>query len=77
MLIGLGVDGCLYAVSEYRWDSRKQHRQLTDAQYSEGLRAWLKNVRIPGSHLHGVKPTYIVIAPPPPRSGCSASRTAS
>lgn len=63
LLLGLGVDGNLYVTSEWRWDSRKEHRQLTDAQYSERLRGWLKNVRIPGTRLHGVKPTYVVIDP--------------
>jgi len=57
LLLGLGVDGNLYVTSEWRWDSRKEHRQLTDAQYSERLRGWLKNVRISGTRLHGVKPT--------------------
>ncbi|MGW4695164.1 PBSX family phage terminase large subunit [Kitasatospora cineracea] len=41
LLLGLGVDGRLYVVSEYRHDSRVTRRQLTDAQYSQGLRDWL------------------------------------
>lgn len=41
LLLGLGVDGRLYVVSEYRHDSRVSRRQLTDAQYSQGLRDWL------------------------------------
>ncbi|MFB7908124.1 PBSX family phage terminase large subunit [Kitasatospora sp. NPDC056076] len=41
LLIGLGIDGRLYVVSEYRHDSRVTRRQLTDAQYSQGLRDWL------------------------------------
>ncbi|MFF1790760.1 PBSX family phage terminase large subunit [Kitasatospora sp. NPDC058243] len=42
LLLGLGVDGRLYVVSEYRHDSRITRRQLTDAQYSQGLRNWLE-----------------------------------
>lgn len=31
----------ILVAGEYRWDSKKQLRQLTDAQYSEALRFWL------------------------------------
>ncbi|MCX5445994.1 PBSX family phage terminase large subunit [Streptomyces nigrescens] len=41
VLLGLGTDGRLYACAEWRWDSRTAHRQLTDAQYSARIRAWL------------------------------------
>lgn len=40
-LIGLGVDGCMYVAREWRHDSRKVRRQMTDAQYSAALRSWL------------------------------------
>ncbi|MFE1773749.1 PBSX family phage terminase large subunit [Streptomyces sp. NPDC059008] len=41
VLLGLGTDDRLYACAEWRWDSRTAHRQLTDAQYSARIRAWL------------------------------------
>ncbi|MFI0906777.1 PBSX family phage terminase large subunit [Streptomyces sioyaensis] len=41
ILLGLGTDDRLYAAGEWRWDSRSAHRQLTDAQYSARIRAWL------------------------------------
>ncbi|NUK07251.1 PBSX family phage terminase large subunit [Streptomyces lunaelactis] len=41
LLLGLGDDGRLYVTSEWRHDSRARHRQLTDAQYSKAVRAWL------------------------------------
>ena len=41
VLVGLGTDDRLYAAGEWRWDSRSAHRQLTDAQYSARIRAWL------------------------------------
>jgi len=63
VLLGAGTDGVLYAVDEYRWDSRRERRQLTDSQYSENLRTWLKGVRIPTTRLHGVMPAYIVVDP--------------
>ncbi|GAA1026852.1 PBSX family phage terminase large subunit [Virgisporangium ochraceum] len=41
ILIGLGVDGKLYLAREWRWDSKKKQRQLTDGEYSARLRGWL------------------------------------
>lgn len=63
VLIGIGIDRRLYVVSEYRYDSRQAGRQLTDAEYSEGLRNWLANVKVPGSQMRGVSPEYILIDP--------------
>ena len=63
ILIGVGVDRRLYAVAEWRWDSAKRRRQLTDVQYSAKLREWLASVRYPGSMLYGVTPERIVVDP--------------
>lgn len=41
ILLGLGDDGRLYAVAEWRHDSRAAHRQMTDAAYSRAVREWL------------------------------------
>ncbi|MFD9789639.1 PBSX family phage terminase large subunit [Streptomyces sp. NPDC059070] len=41
ILVGLGDDGRLYAVAEWRHDSRAAHRQMTDAAYSRAVREWL------------------------------------
>lgn len=41
VLLGLGADDRLYAVSEWRHDSRTAHRQMTDVQYSRSVREWL------------------------------------
>ncbi|MGY4988899.1 PBSX family phage terminase large subunit [Streptomyces nigrescens] len=46
VLLGLGTDDRLYACAEWRWDSRTAHRQLTDAQYSSRIRAWLDEQNI-------------------------------
>lgn len=43
LLIGEGDDGRLWVAREWRWDSRARHGQLTDAQYSERLRQWLRD----------------------------------
>lgn len=40
VLVGLGEDLRLYVAREYRWDSQRQGRQKTDAEYSADLRAW-------------------------------------
>jgi PBSX family phage terminase large subunit len=63
VLLGIGVDNRLYAVDEWRYDSRAQRRQLADAEYSGRLRGWLKQIPIPGATSRGVKPRYVVVDP--------------
>lgn len=63
LLIGVGVDHRLYVVAEYRYDSKKQRRQATDSEYSGQLRAWMKQIRIPGSNARGIDPRYVVVDP--------------
>lgn len=46
VLLGLGVDDRLYVCAEYRHDSRQAQRQMTDAQYSTAVRAWLDDLGI-------------------------------
>jgi len=53
----------LYGVAEWRWDSRARHRQLTDLEYSQRLRDWLRDVRFPGTRLHGPVPQYVIVDP--------------
>lgn len=64
VIIGIGVDGRLYVVSEWRHDARKALRQMTDAEYSRAYRTWLSTrVPIPQTDGHGVTPRYHVIDP--------------
>lgn len=63
VLLSLGVDGRLYVISEYRYDSKAQRRQLTDTEYSERIRLWLNTVQIPGTKLLGVRPSWMVVDP--------------
>lgn len=64
ILLGLGVDGTLYAVAEWRWDSRLEGRQLTDVEYSRRLREWLRTIVLPGSNAVGlVRPRFMVVDP--------------
>ena len=41
ILLGLGSDGNLYVLSEWRHDSRKGQAKWTDALLSKGIRRWL------------------------------------
>lgn len=55
VLLGLGADRRLYVTHEWRWDSKKQRGSLTDAEYSQRLRAWVEGL--------GVRPEYTIIDP--------------
>ncbi|MET9253761.1 PBSX family phage terminase large subunit [Streptomyces sp. NPDC003717] len=46
ILLGEGTDDRLYAVAEWRHDSRATHRSMTDAQYSAAVRTWLAGLDI-------------------------------
>jgi len=69
LMIGIGADARMYVVDEYRYDARRQRRQLTDAEYSERVRSWIDQVKIPasrqadGSFMRGVRPHYVVVDP--------------
>lgn len=69
VLLGIGADSNLYAVNEWRYDSKQQRRQMTDAEYTQRIRAWLQEVPVPasrradGTWLRGVQPHYIVVDP--------------
>lgn len=55
LTLGLGTDGRLYVTSEWRHDSKKAHRQMTDAEYSQAVRAHLA--------AHRVEPEWTFIDP--------------
>lgn len=61
LLIGQGEDDRLYVASEYRHDSRAARRQLTDAQYSTGVRDWLGTYEHRGQR--GVTPEWVFVDP--------------
>jgi phage terminase, large subunit, PBSX family len=64
--LGLGVDRRLYVTSEYRYDSRLAHRQLSDLEYSQRVRGWMAEVPVPGTDLRGIEPEWIVVDPAAP-----------
>lgn len=59
LLLGLGADRRLYIASEWRYDSRRQRRQLTDVEYSERLRGWLGDV----PRIGPVRPQFVAVDP--------------
>ena len=63
VLLGLGVDRRLHITREWRWDSARQRRQLSDAEYSRELRQWLTTVPVPTTALHGVHPERTIVDP--------------
>lgn len=55
ILLGMGIDGRLYVCAEWRHDSRKAMRQMTDSQYSEAIGAWIRD--------QGVTPSWSFVDP--------------
>ncbi|WP_404959029.1 PBSX family phage terminase large subunit [Streptomyces sp. 147326] len=65
LLLGEGADDRMYVCAEWRHDSRAAHRQMTDAQYSAAVRAWLAEWRHPSDPTAGagVMPEWTFIDP--------------
>lgn len=55
LAIGIGADQRLHVASEWRWASRKEHRQLTDVEYSRNVREWMT--------AQGLRDPYLVVDP--------------
>ena len=63
LVLGLGADGCLYLTREWRHDSIKARRQLSDVEISAAIRSWLTTVPVPTTDLLGVAPEWTVLDP--------------
>jgi PBSX family phage terminase large subunit len=64
VMIGLGIDGVLYVVSELYYSSKLARRSKTDAEYSQDLQYWLENHRWPAAgSVKGVRPEYVCVDP--------------
>ncbi len=71
LLLGIGPDirrgrgECLYLTDEWSWDSRQMRRQLSDVEYSARVRAWHREIVLPGSDgtLTGVMPEMVAVDP--------------
>lgn len=61
VMLGLGVDGVLYAMDEWRYDAAEDSLRLTDAALSTRLRAWLAEAHHPTQdHL---EPEWVFVDP--------------
>ncbi|WP_440063809.1 PBSX family phage terminase large subunit [Streptosporangium sp. OZ121] len=69
VLVGVSVPDLLgqrriYLASEFRWDSRVERRQLTDAEYSRRLTRWLEDQPDTyGPGTRGVVPEWMIVDP--------------
>jgi PBSX family phage terminase large subunit len=63
LVLAVGADNLLYLTSEWRYDSRAAHRQLTDHEYSVRLRGWLAELVVPGMSGKGVHPEWTCVDP--------------
>lgn len=59
VMVALSVDGRLVVTREYRHDSKLARKQLTDAEYSVALRAWLEQ----GEVVEPGPPRWVAIDP--------------
>lgn len=63
LLLAEGADERLYVTREWRWDSRAERSQKTDAQYAAGLLQWLDGVsQFPG-FAAAREPEYVFVDP--------------
>lgn len=51
LLLGLGIDGVLYFIDEWKYVPRNDAERWTDAKLSQGLRNWLAQPHLPESRL--------------------------
>ncbi|WP_062989938.1 PBSX family phage terminase large subunit [Nocardia anaemiae] len=63
VLLGLGVDGVLYAVDEYRYEPTTMSRRKTDAELSADLRAWLAEAHLPDLRQSRMRAEHVIADP--------------
>lgn len=61
--LGLGVDGLLYAVNEYRFSAKDELVSKADTDYADDITTWLKGVPIPQTQIKGINPELVIIDP--------------
>lgn len=61
ILLGLGEDGRIYAIDEYRHDIKEGQLKLTDAQLSAQLKEWLAKEHLP--YNHSLEPSFVFLDP--------------
>lgn len=63
VLLGLGVDGVLYAVDEYRYEPSTMSQRKTDTELSTDLRAWLDRPHLPDLRQARMRAEHIIADP--------------
>jgi PBSX family phage terminase large subunit len=63
VLLGLGVDGLLYAVNEYRFSAKDELVSKADTDYADDITTWLQGVTIPHTQVKGINPELVIIDP--------------
>jgi len=63
VLLGLGIDGVLYAVDEYRYEPSTMSRRKTDAELSADLRAWLAEAHLPDPRQSRMRAEHVIADP--------------
>lgn len=61
IMLGLGEDGRLYAVDEYRHDIKEGQLKLSDAMLSAELKIWMAAEHLP--YNHSLEPQFIFLDP--------------
>ena len=61
ILIGMGVDGVLYAVDEWGWDAKLTQHSLTNSELADQLIEWMNDIHTPDGS--GGKPSFTVVDP--------------
>ncbi|WP_414826663.1 PBSX family phage terminase large subunit [Arthrobacter sp. Soil763] len=59
IVLGLGIDGVLYAVDEWRYDSRQAQIRLTDGQLSASIKSWIQGTL----QREGIVPEWVIVDP--------------
>lgn len=60
-----GQDGrALYVTSEYRYDSKASYRQMSNREYADAMRSWLRRVPHPSApQVRGFEPETVAVDP--------------
>lgn len=61
VMLGLGVDKCLYLIDEWRYEPPNDAARLTDGHLSERMRAWIGTKHLP--YLHGYTTGPVCVDP--------------
>lgn len=61
IILGLGVDGVLYFVDEWRYEALDKTVALNDAKLSAAIRDWLAGELMP--HPSALKPEWVIVDP--------------